>query len=105
MEPQVHPKSWGRELWIENCSEYCGKLLIFNAGGQTSMHYHVKKLETMYLAKGKMLIRIDDKTVPLGVGESLQIQREQKHQLIALEDSELYEFSTQHFEEDSIREI
>lgn len=68
------------------------------------MHYHVKKLETMYLHSGKMLIRFEDRTVSLEVGEKIQIQRGQKHRLIAIEDSELYEFSTQHFEEDSVRD-
>lgn len=67
------------------------------------MHFHKLKLETMYLAKGKMLIRTDSGDIPLSVGEKIQIPREQKHQLVAIEDSELYEFSTQHFEWDSYR--
>lgn len=104
-KPEVHAKSWGAEFWIENCPDYCGKLLVFRAGGQTSMHYHVKKLETMYLAKGKMLIRFENETIPLSVGECLQIQRGQKHQLVAIEDSELYEFSTTHSEDDSYRDV
>lgn len=68
------------------------------------MHYHVRKLETMYLRTGKMLIRLENETVPMEVGDKLQIQRGQKHQLIAIEDSELFECSTQHFESDSVRE-
>lgn len=51
-----------------------------------------------------MLIRLENETIPLDVGDSIQIQRGQKHQLIAIEDSELFEVSTQHFEEDSIRD-
>lgn len=102
-KPTIVPKSWGHEAIIENCPDYCGKLLIFRAGGKTSMHYHKLKTETMYLRKGKMLIRFDDHTVGLDVGEKLQIQRGEKHQLIAIEDSELIEVSTQHFESDSVR--
>lgn len=104
MKPEVVIKTWGSELIIENCPEYCGKLLIFNAGGSTSMHYHVRKLETMYLAKGRMLVRFEDRAVPLEVGDKIQIQRGQKHQLIAIEDSELFECSTQDFWDDSIRD-
>lgn len=104
MRPERHPKSWGWEDWIENCPDYCGKLLVFRAGGKTSLHYHKKKLETMYLAKGKMLIRLENETIPLDVGEKIQIQRGQKHQLIAIEDSELFEVSTTHHESDSYRE-
>lgn len=68
------------------------------------MHYHIKKQETMYLLKGKMLIRMEDSTVGLDVGDCLRIERGQKHQLVAIEDSELMEISTQHFEDDSIRD-
>ncbi len=103
MKPEFHPKSWGGEWWIENCAEYCGKLLVFRAGGKTSMHYHEKKLETMYLQSGKMLIKMEDETVPLEPGDKIQIQRFQLHQLIAIEDSELFECSTFHEESDSYR--
>jgi mannose-6-phosphate isomerase-like protein (cupin superfamily) len=103
MKPTIHPKSWGFESWVENCPEYCGKVLVFRAGGKTSMHYHIKKLETMYLRSGKVIIRMEDETVPLEPGDKLQIQRFQLHQIEAIEDSELYEFSTFHEESDSIR--
>ncbi len=105
MKPEWHPKSWGGEWWIENCELYCGKLLIFRAGGKTSMHYHREKVETMYLAKGRILIRMEDEVVPLEVGDKIQIVPFQLHQIEAVEDSELYEFSTQHFESDSVRII
>lgn len=103
MKPEYHEKSWGCELWIENVPEYCGKLLKFRAGGKTSFHYHRQKVETMYLAKGKVLIRMEDEVIPLAVGEKIQIVPFQLHQIEAIEDSELYEFSTQHFESDSVR--
>ncbi len=103
MKPPIVTKSWGHEVFIENCAEYCGKLLVFRAGGRTSMHYHEKKLETMYLQSGKMLIRMEDETIPLEVGDKIQIQRFQLHQLIAIEDSELFECSTTDAPEDSIR--
>ena len=39
----------------------------------------------------------------LNKGESFHVPAGLRHQMHALEDSELYEFSTQHLEEDSIR--
>ena len=39
----------------------------------------------------------------LNPGENFHIYRGLRHQMIALEDSELFEFSTQHFDEDSYR--
>jgi quercetin dioxygenase-like cupin family protein len=38
-------------------------------------------------------------------GDSFHIYPGLRHQMIAFEDSELFEFSTQHFEEDSFRII
>ncbi len=104
MKPERHEKSWGYEDWLVNNAFYCGKLLIFRAGGRTSMHHHVKKHETMFLRLGKMLVRFENHTVGLEVGECVEIQRGQKHQLIAVEDSELIEVSTHHEDSDSYRD-
>ena len=39
----------------------------------------------------------------LNPGENFWVYRGLRHQMIALEDSELFEFSTQHFDSDSYR--
>ncbi len=106
---ETHPKGWGKEIWIENRSEYCGKLLVFDAGKSCSMHFHLNKMETMYLQSG--LMRVDliepesgrDYIIVLEPGDSLFIPCGQLHQLIALERSELFEFSTRHEDSDSYR--
>ena len=108
MKPAYYPKGWGYELWIHNCPEYCGKLLFFEKGKRCSLHYHEKKLETFYLQSGKMLLKYgssaDSLTQKLLTpGDKFEVTRVLLHQMTALEDSELFEFSTQHFEEDSIR--
>lgn len=108
-EQEIHKKGWGHEVWIENIIEYCGKLLHFKAGKSSSMHYHVKKLETMYLARGHMKISLIEPESGkmyerfLLPGDSIQIPRGQAHQLIALEDCDLFEFSTRHEDSDSYR--
>ena len=38
-------------------------------------------------------------------GENFHVYRGLRHQMVALEDSELFEFSTQHFDSDSHRII
>ena len=38
-------------------------------------------------------------------GENFHVYRGLRHQMIALEDTELFEFSTQHFDSDSYRII
>lgn len=102
-------RGWGYELWIENCVEYCGKLLFIAAGKRCSLHFHMQKKETMYLASGRVLISMIDPDdgqrypVTLDPGDSVLIMPGQVHQIHALEDSFLYEFSTMHREMDSYR--
>ena len=104
------PKGWGFEKWIVNCEEYCGKLLYFVKGKKCSWHYHVLKDEVFYLQSGKMLIKYSEKNdlttaseLILNPGDNFHVYRGLRHRMIAIEDSELFEFSTQHFDSDSYR--
>jgi len=103
-------KGWGHERWIVNCEEYCGKLLFFEKDKKCSWHYHVLKDEVFYLQSGKMLIKYSDedditaaKEMVLNPGENFHVYRGLRHRMIAIEDSELFEFSTEHFDSDSYR--
>ena len=104
------PKGWGWERWIVNCKEYCGKLLFFNKDKRCSWHYHKLKDEVFYLQSGKMMIFYSDndelenaEQLILNAGDNFHVYRGLRHQMVALEDSELFEFSTQHFDSDSHR--
>ena len=104
------PKGWGHELWIVNKPAYCGKLLYFNKGKRCSWHYHKIKDEVFYLQSGKLLVKYSDddelneaKEKVLEAGQNFHVYTGLRHQMIALEDTELFEFSTQHFDEDSYR--
>tara|TARA_R110000796_G_scaffold251782_1_gene384013 strand:+ start:807 stop:1166 length:360 start_codon:yes stop_codon:yes gene_type:complete len=106
------PKGWGWEKWIVNCEEYCGKLLFFKKGKRCSWHYHVEKDEVFYLQSGKMIVYYSEQTeiekanqLILSPGDNFHVYRGLRHQMVALEDSELFEFSTQHFDSDSYRII
>jgi quercetin dioxygenase-like cupin family protein len=108
----IHPKGWGHEVWIVNKPEYCGKLLYFNKGKKCSWHYHKLKDETFYVGSGaiELLYGADDdinqaNIVVLLKGDSFHIYPGLRHQMRAINDTELYEFSTEHFEEDSYRVI
>jgi len=108
----IHPKGWGYEKWIVNKPQYCGKLLFFNKNKKCSWHYHKIKDEVFYLQSGKLLVKYSDEEelekaeqIVLNPGDSFHVYVGLKHQMIALEDSELFEFSTQHFEDDSYRII
>ena len=104
------PKGWGWERWIVNCEEYCGKLLYFAKGKKCSWHYHILKDEVFYLQSGKLCVKfsIEDnleeaEELILTPGDNFHVFRGLRHQMIALEDSELFEFSTQHLDSDSYR--
>jgi mannose-6-phosphate isomerase-like protein (cupin superfamily) len=102
-------KGWGHELWVHNSPLYCGKLLVFNANKKFSMHYHKLKHETWYVNKGEFVYSWIDlangelHTKFIKVGDVVTIPQYHPHQLHALEDGEIFEVSTQHFDSDSYR--
>ncbi len=103
-------KGWGYEKWIVNKTLYCGKLLFFNKGKKCSWHYHKEKDEVFFLQSGRMIVRYSEndslensEEIMLEPGMNFYIYPGLRHQMEAIEDSELYEFSTEHFDEDSYR--
>jgi len=106
---QKYPKGWGMEIWIANNEKYCGKILNFFKGAEFSMHYHIKKEETWAVTKGKLLLKYydltnaEEKQRTLIVGDTVHLKPCVPHKLIALEESSVFEVSTQHFEDDSYR--
>jgi len=106
----IVPKGWGFEKWITNNEKYCGKLLYIIKDRKCSWHYHKIKDETFYVQSGKIILyygwhdAFDKSTsVALNKGDHFHIPIGLKHQMYAIEDTELFEFSTQHFDEDSYR--
>ena len=104
------PKGWGYEKWIVNTEEYCGKLLFIAKGKQCSWHYHKLKDEVFYVQSGRIKVIFSDtddiekaQGVILEPGDNFHVYRGLRHRMVALVDSEIFEFSTQHFDEDSHR--
>ena len=107
---QIVPKGWGREVWIANGERYCGKILEIRKGKKCSLHFHKLKDESFYLRTGRLLLTI--RTSPeastaeefiLEAGQCMDVPLGLVHQMEALEDAEVYEFSSQHFDSDSYR--
>jgi len=106
---QIVPKGWGHEKIIHNADGYCGKVLCFEKGKKCSFHRHKIKTETIYCV-GRILLRygFDDDIskaaeIILETGDSFHVPVGLNHQMEALEDSQLFEFSTLDHPEDSIR--
>jgi len=111
-EMKFVPKGWGFEKWIVNNEKYCGKLLFLVKGKRCSWHYHQIKDEVFYIQSGKIMLRYskeDDinnaEELILERGDNFHVPVGLRHQMLALEDTELFEFSTQHFDSDSHRII
>ena len=102
-------KGWGYEIWIHNSADYCGKVLVVKAGKKCSLHHHALKKETFYVQTGRISMRTVDEDGQESIfemvpGDVLEIAPGFKHQFEGIaEVSEIMEFSTQHFESDSIR--
>ena len=112
--PKKVEKDWGYEIWLANNKHenYCAKILFIEKDKSTSMHYHVKKHETMYVLKGTLMVNgLGDRhsfghqfSMTAQEGESLEIERGRPHKLAAHhEDLTIIEASTFHEDEDSYR--
>jgi len=106
------PKGWGFEKWMWNDERYCGKLLYIASGRRCSWHYHKLKDETFYLQSGECRVTYgweDDlekaQSVTLTQGDCFHVPPGLRHQMHALQDCELFEFSTHHEDSDSYRVI
>lgn len=104
-------KGWGYEDWIWN-GEYCGKLLFFWAGKRCSFHYHEIKDEVLYVQSGRIIMRYSDnddldhaQSVTLMPGMAFHVTPGMRHQMIAEEESLIFEVSTHHENNDSIRVV
>lgn len=114
--PHVYPldmkyvqKPWGWELWICNGEKYCGKKLFIKQGHWLSYHHHNVKDEVLFVESGAIWFTNNERnglvtSEKLEAGHAFHVKTGVKHQMQAIEDTVLFEFSTQHFDEDSIRE-
>ena len=101
-------KRWGWELWICNTELYCGKILFIKQGRYCSFHYHEKKDEVLHVQSGKIWMTYQDEEESriakiLPAGHAFHVTPGMRHQMEAIEDTYIIEFSTQHFDEDSYR--
>jgi len=106
---KVVSKGWGSEIWIANGEKYCGKILKIDRGKSCSLHYHKLKTETFFLRAGRLRVRLLESLgaeiteLDMNPGDCMDVHPGLLHQMEALEDAELFEFSTQHFDSDSHR--
>jgi mannose-6-phosphate isomerase-like protein (cupin superfamily) len=102
-------KNWGYEYVIINNDKYCGKILHFLKGKKFSMHFHILKKESWFVNSGKFKFRwIDTSNADimeeiLETGDVITNEIGEPHQIECLVEGDIFEVSTQHFDEDSYR--
>ncbi|MCC7446018.1 MAG: cupin [Anaerolineae bacterium] len=96
---KIVEKPWGRELWIAHTDRYALKIIEFKKGSRSSLQYHVKKHEHIYLDAGMIEMERENdqgqmETLCLKPGDVVENKPGHKHRVTALEDCRLIEVST-----------
>lgn len=95
-------KEWGEEHWIVN-KEYCGKKLVLKKNYRCSMHAHRAKEEVFYLQSGSVRMEVGGEQYLLAPGDFVHVPSGTPHRFTGVEESVIFEFSTNHSEDDSFR--
>ncbi|MBU0668364.1 cupin [Patescibacteria group bacterium] len=97
-------KPWGREIWFACLAGYAGKILEVKAGKRLSLQYHEQKTETQYLMSGKVKLTVGKdqnslREIILNSGDKYDIYPYTIHRVEAIEDSQIFEVSTDQLED------
>ncbi len=91
---KVVEKPWGREIWLSVEKEYAGKILEIKKGFRTSLQYHKKKKESIYVHSGVLNLICPEKEILIKKGGCVTLNPGDRHRLEAKEDLVLIEIST-----------
>ena len=95
-------KPWGYEKVLISTDKYLTKELFIRAGYQTSFHKHPRKDETMYIIEGVGYIEFEDHKEHFGKNDTIRIEPNVPHTIVATENTILHEVSTPYLE-DTVR--
>lgn len=104
MSNQVTEQPWGREVRLVENERYTWRRLLIRSGARVSLHYHRRRIETLYVVSGRSLYqvgrlggRMTNKI--LVTGDVVHHRTYDVHRHEALEDLELMEVSTPPFDD------
>ena len=77
---------------------------LIKGGHKLSLQYHRQKEETIYLQSGRMILVIENDhgelcDVELSVGQAHHVAVGRRHRMIAIEDCDVFEVSTNHLDD------
>lgn len=100
----VVKKKWGAEYIHHNDKDYCLKQLEIVHGALSSLHYHVKKIETFLIIYGTVVLEIGGAELIMTVGHSVTIPPGTPHRFrTATPRARIVEASTFHDDKDVVR--
>jgi mannose-6-phosphate isomerase len=96
---KIVKKPWGREIWVAHTDKYAFKIIEIKAGARSSLQYHVKKHEHIYVDSGTLQMEWENESgemelLTLHSGEVVENKPGRKHRAIAVEDVRVLEVST-----------
>ena len=96
---RIVEKPWGHEIIWAETKHYVGKILVIRKGEKLSLQYHNFKEESIFVEQGLIELQLEDNKNELAVyylssGDTKYIAPTQKHRMIAIEDSRVFEVST-----------
>ena len=68
---KIVEKPWGRELWIAHTDRYALKLIEIKKGTRSSLQYHLRKHEHIFIDRGTLQLEWENDT---GVMETLVLK-------------------------------
>jgi mannose-6-phosphate isomerase len=96
---KIVEKPWGREIWVAHTDKYALKIIEVNKGTRSSLQYHVKKHEHIYVDAGCLQVEWENDTggmevLQLKPGDVIENKPGRKHRVTAIENVRLIEVST-----------
>lgn len=97
-------KPWGYELLWARTDAYAAKILHIERGHQLSLQYHRQKEETIFLQSGRLILIVENERDELGevwlvAGQAHHIAVGRRHRMIAIDDCDVFEVSTNHLDD------
>ncbi len=101
---KIVEKPWGRELWVAQTDAYALKIIEIKKGHRSSLQYHVRKHEHIYVDSGRLQMERENdrgemETLILEPGDVIENKPGRKHRATPLEDVRLIEVSTPHLDD------
>jgi mannose-6-phosphate isomerase len=100
----IVPKPWGHEEIWARTADYVGKVLFIRQGQRLSLQHHVRKEETVRVARGTLGLELENEDgvltmIHLEAGETRHIAPGIRHRMTGVTDVEVFEVSTNHLDD------